>query len=628
MRDRIFGRSGRGDTSRDFIDHLYKPLLSRKARRRNGVPPGALIIGHDPITHEPVYFLHDDLKRSLDVIGGPRSGKSNFLRNFDVQLLLHKVRTGDGFAVIDTHGTLARNTRNVIASRFPQFCNDLVYLDLQQTSKVIGFNPLARATDENAFYVAQCMTEAIIKACGARASQDLPSITRVLSHLGEALAYTGMTLPDMEFFLYRTEQNLAVFRHLLERLPATGPTRAARMFWEDFAQKTKQSQEAQTEGPLNRLSRLTRPQEFRRILSAPSASLNIQEIMDRGGIALFDLSAPPGTNVSLDGQSMMAALLVQEFNQAWPNRNPDTARPFVLIMDEFGDYVSGDVARIITGAPKFKLWCVYSHQNLSQLIDRDGDKELLYTVLGIPNKVVFGNLYIDEAEVIAKPMYLAALNPDKVKHVVRSIVWDPVPTKVTLRGWSRSGGRAQSDGTSETIGHSAGSNQSRSSDSSNPEKYVVSEGASAADVQTHASQHNFTIQQGWSEDEKEAWTTFYNKRVQEGAVSYETIDEQVFRHAQSLALAPVGQAAVSQLNRVPQVCSVPHVQDLDFTDDQIRPFLNALYEGKNGALYLDRREVDQFLRDRERALLEAAPAEPRVVKSEEQHPDRPRLRRR
>src|SRR5262249_14752390 len=153
-------------------------------------------------------------------------------------------------------------------------------------------------------------TESIIKACGAKTSADLPSVASFLVHLFETLTYAGVSIPDAEFFLFRSAQYHAVFRALIERIPEVGPTRPARAYFEHFDTLTKASQEALTVGPINRISRLTRPKEFKRLLT-PKVSVDPLAVMDSGGIWLIDLSAPPGTNVSSDGRNMLAGLIVQ-----------------------------------------------------------------------------------------------------------------------------------------------------------------------------------------------------------------------------------------------------------------------------------------------------------------------------
>ncbi|NNE17889.1 MAG: DUF87 domain-containing protein [Myxococcales bacterium] len=623
-------------SSRDAARKTYERVYSRPVVDPFAVPEDGLIVGPEVSTKQPVYLRYQDLQNGLHVLGGPGSGKSNFLRAFCNQLLLHKQKTGNGFGIIDPHGTLSRYVRDLVATQYRELAGEVVYLDLQQSSKVLGFNPLARANEENAYYVASSITEAIIKACGARSSSDLPTISNVMTNMCEALAYTEGAIPDMEYFLYRAAENRAVLRALLDRIPSRGPTRSARIFWEDFDQKTRQAFEAATVGPLNRLNRLIRPQEFRRILAAPQESLDVRTVMDEGGIALFDLSAPPGTNVSQDGQNLMSALLFQEFNQAWVNRVPDQARPFVLICDEFGDYVSGDVSRVITGARKFGLWCVFSHQNLSQLVGPDEDKELLYTILSIPNKAVFRGLYIDEAEVIARAMYLAGLDPDRIKHVVRTVTWDPIPTKVTMRGRSAGGGTSDTETETSTAGgssqetnaatetsaagHSSSKGVTRDEEGREVESELTGDSESQSRLEgtshsessswSRSSGHSFTSNHSWSESEQEAWVTFYRQRIQEGARSYEALADQVFKHAKNLVLAPQGLGAIARQGQFPRDCRVPHMQELDIPDAEIFEFMKEVYAGKGRTFYIDSGAVDKFLEERETKLLESA--EPQI----------------
>src|SRR5437867_6152710 len=105
--------------------------LARKAEAPppEGLPPDALILGTDAVENKPAYLRYEDLSVMLHMIGGPGSGKSNCLRVLADQLLKHKQRTGNGFGIIDPHGTLARYVRNLIASQYPDFAPELVFFD-------------------------------------------------------------------------------------------------------------------------------------------------------------------------------------------------------------------------------------------------------------------------------------------------------------------------------------------------------------------------------------------------------------------------------------------------------------------------------------------------------------------
>jgi len=311
-----------------------------------------------------------------------------------------------------------------------------------------------------------------------------------------------------------------------------------------------------------------------------------------------------GTSVSPDAANMLAALIVQQFNQAWQARQADKSRPFVLVMDEFGDYTSGDVARMITGARKVGLWPVFSHQNLEQLVLKDDDRELLRAVLAIPNRVTFGGLFYDEAAILARQMYLAKIDPEEIKHVVETIAWKPVPTKVVLEAWSSSGGTTAGTSESAADGGSVGTTAVAG-------RSEVGGTETVGSNWQRSSAASFTTSHSWSHSTHEAWVTFYEEMKQKGSVTFRTIDEQVFNFAKQLVLQPRGQGAVARLREAPQLCRLPELKDLEQSEEDIAAFLQAVYSGKSGPLHLDTAEVDKHLAEHEHKLL--AEAAPRAV---------------
>src|SRR5262245_182730 len=111
-------------TSTAFIDQLYKTLFSP--------PPthDGIQIGREHGSRAPIVIPASSLSLGLVVIGGSGRGKSNSLRALVWELIKRKARYGDGFSVVDPHGTLATWTLDAIARAVPHLVNDVSYLDL------------------------------------------------------------------------------------------------------------------------------------------------------------------------------------------------------------------------------------------------------------------------------------------------------------------------------------------------------------------------------------------------------------------------------------------------------------------------------------------------------------------
>ena len=614
------------------MSELYEPLLSPDQQPK-GPPSGALIFGEQPVTLDPIYYEADDLALHLHVAGGWGAGKSNFLRVLIGLLLMRMLVFGEGFGLVDPHGSLARYALHLVASQAPELADRLYYCDLHQQHRVMTFNQLQQG-HRHPHFVASCVTEGLVKAHGAQGTSEKPLITRVLQNLIQALIEAGLSLTEAHYFLQRGQNQRAVFRSLLERMPATSP---ARSFFADLDAKPAGTADAYAMGPLNRLDPLIRPQAFRRMFAAPTVSLDVKALMDQGGILICDLSRA-GAGVTVDGQHMLASLIVQEFRRVFEERTPDKSRPFTLVMDEFGDYVPADFARVITGARKYGLRAVFAHQHLTQLVSKDQDRTLLETVLAVPNKVIFGGMPFGDCRVLAEEMFLGAIDPDRIKYWAETVTWDPIPTKVTLTGCSRSESRTESHSTSSTRSegtHSAAAAIASHGDSTStghgtsvdPESrtseneqsgsgeswsHTTSQASGASSSVSDSEEHGFSTQYSFSESEQEAWTTFYEKRIQKGTPTYRSVEEQVFEYAKRLRMSPRGQGVMVSAGTPPREFRAPYKPDLDLTPADIQAFLDQVYDKP---VYFEPEELDRVLKEREQKLLDAATRRPIVVSS-------------
>jgi hypothetical protein len=213
-------------------------------------------------------------------------------------------------------------------------------------------------------------------------------------------------------------------------------------------------------------------------------------------------------------------------------------------------------------------------------------------------------MFIDEAEILAKQMYLAKINPDEIKHVVETITYKPIPTKVLLEAWSSGGGTAAGTAEGAVDGGSVGT----TAIAGRPE---VGGTETVGSNWQRTSAASFSTNHNWSHSVHEAWITLYEEIKQDGPPTFRTIDEQVFNFGKQLVLQPTGQGAVARLGKVPRSCQLPELKDLDRSAEDLAPFFQVVYSGKSGPYHLDRSEVDKHLAEHEQKLL--AKAEPGPV---------------
>lgn len=601
--------NARRETSREFVDRLWRNVLYPR-RPAPGPPPGALVLGRDPVTRDPTW-IGDEIDLGLFLLGGSGTGKSNDLRVIIFELLKRKILLNEGFAIVDPHGSLAAYALRLIAL-YPELAPQVYYLDLRQR-RVLGMNPLRRGR-KNPHFTAACVTEALIKAFGTAVTQERPLMTRVFNNLHEALIHTDLILPDARFFLERAEHSQLILASLLDKLPPTSPVRS---FWVDLSRKSASTADMYGMGPMNRIDAICRPVPLKRMLSVPTIGLDCLELMNTGGILIADLSRE-GTGVTVDAQHAFAALLVQEFRQVFEERAPDRARGFTLVLDELGDYCPSDFARVWTAARKFKLRVVAACQNLEMLLGRDGDRTLLQSVLAVPNKIVHAGIPLADARILAEDMFLGQIDVDRVKFQPTTVTWDPVPTPVTLRNrsWGESTtettARSDTRGVSSSTGRTVTDAESGPADGRDPtvrsRARSESEGSSSSSSESEGYSEAST--RSWSASEQDAWVTFYRRRDQKGTPVYRSIEEQVHAYVQRIKLAPRGHAVLVRHGHAPVSFKARHMQDIECSAEDLENFLGDLYDKP---IYLDPADMDRYIEEHERELL--ALAEPRIEAS-------------
>jgi hypothetical protein len=608
-------------TGRDLV-RMLAVEQQRKDRTDLTTPPkNALAIGEADDTGNALYLKAENLGLALHVVGASRSGKTNFLKRVIRQLLERKRRTGWGFAVLDPHGELAEFAVDLLALTAGDLASETYYVDFRQ-EPILSINPLARwwpadhpKRRDLEYSVADLWKEALTKAYGVRNSMNQPRIATVLTHLGEALVASGLAPSHASYFLNRGPREKAILGKLVSQLPS-GDTRA---FWDHYQSLRPAECDSYSEGPRNRLRPVTGYEQLRLMLGQPDHALDFLTLMNRGGIAIFNLSLRD-TAVSPDAQQLVASLLLQQFRQAFPRRTEndiEKSPPFTLVLDEFGEYCAPEFAHAFTAARKYHFEVIFAHQDLDQLVPAENDQQLLNTVLAVPNKAVFGGLFIEQAELLAKQMYLAMLDPDKVQHQPQTVSFWPISVKDIAHAWSRSKGFGEGEGTSET---STASETSSLSEVLGPASGAL--GLSANEIarsiassgvlsgSSSGRSRYFASSHAWSEAAHEIWRTEYRPFLQPGTPVFDDLSVQVFRYAQAMSLRPPGHFVFYQRPDVPLFAHVDLEKQPRLTDDAREAFLAAVYRNPE---YRERAAVVASLAAMDRALGDDIDDQPIVI---------------
>jgi DNA helicase HerA-like ATPase len=190
-----------------------------------------------------------------------------------------------------------------------------------------------------------------------------------------------------------------------------------RRFWTDLAEKTGGEASLANVAPYitSKVSILTQSGFVSDLIGQPKDELLLEERINRGGIILVNLNKGLlGTNES----RLLGVLLTMQIFAAGLKRSilpVRERRPVNVYVDEFQNFVSDNVASMLSEARKFGLRMNLANQTLSQLNAGGGNQNLLETVLGnVGNMIVF-RLGVPDAERL-KP-FLKPFTPEQIQEM-------------------------------------------------------------------------------------------------------------------------------------------------------------------------------------------------------------------
>lgn len=170
--------------------------------------------------------------------------------------------------------------------------------------------------------------------------------------------------------------------------------------------------------------------------------------MERNAIVLVNIA--PSSH--LDGQAarVFAAMLINEFFEA-ALRRAGTTKHYFLLLDEFQEYITYDLAAMLDQVRKGGLHLVMAHQRFGHL---DRDPELLDAMTANARiTVLFGGLSFKSASQVANEHFLSEINERQIKATYYSrVIKDYEKIRVHSEGSSDSWSDNASEGETKAVG--------------------------------------------------------------------------------------------------------------------------------------------------------------------------------
>jgi hypothetical protein len=290
--------------------------------------------------------------RHIHILGATGTGKSTLLKS----LIMQDIHAGTGLMCLDPHGDLINDIlQHIPPKRIP----DVVLIDPHDAAFPIAFN----------IFVAHSDVEKELLA------SDLVAVFRRFStSWGDAM--NSVFANAILAFLYNTKQY-----HLgdLRRFLIEGPYRALILstvtdqeivyYWShEFAILKSTSI-----GPiLTRLDAFLRPRVIRNMV-CQKQGLDFAHLMDTNKIVLVKLSQGL---LGTENSFLLGAFIVSKLQQTAMSRQAQSATdriPFFCYIDEFQHFITPSMASILSGARKYGLGLVLSHQDMQQVSKYDAD---------------------------------------------------------------------------------------------------------------------------------------------------------------------------------------------------------------------------------------------------------------
>jgi len=328
-----------------------------------------------------VFIKHRDRLSHVYVIGKTGVGKTTLLKT----MLNQDIKHGHGVCLLDPHGDFVeRVAASIPASRK----DDVIYLNVPDTTQPFGYNPLARVAPEDRSLLASGLMEVFKKQWGDAWGVRMEHIMR--NALLLLLDQPSATLADLPVLL-----NDKDFRkHALEHVT----NEQVRYFWEQEYENYSMRLRADGAQPiLNKSGAFLADTRLNRIFTRTDGQLHLRALMDQGKILLVNLSKG---KIGQDSSSLLGGLIMTSLGLAAYSR-ADTPekdrRAFFIYADEFQNFTTLAIADMLSELRKFAVGMVLAHQYLHQL-----HPDIRHAVLGNTGTLLSFRLGVDDASYIAR----------------------------------------------------------------------------------------------------------------------------------------------------------------------------------------------------------------------------------
>jgi hypothetical protein len=233
---------------------------------------------------------------------------------------------------IDPHGDAVKRLVGMVPH---DRVADVVYLDLGDEARVPGWNLL----DTHMGFSPELLVESFVHA-GRRIWTDFwgPRMEDVLRHVVWSLVKANRKRSaERQYTVLDIQAALILDRFQFSLREQVTDDPDLMIWWYGYYDKLHARQRLEIVNPvLNKIQRFSSSPTVRRVISRPTSTINLLELVDRGGILLVNL---PGGTIGLDNAGFLGALLLSYLEaaiRANQDLSPDQRPRVTCFIDECG----------------------------------------------------------------------------------------------------------------------------------------------------------------------------------------------------------------------------------------------------------------------------------------------------
>lgn len=427
--------------------------------------------------NEKIYINEKQRSMHTHIVGSIGEGKSKFMEHMIRQDIINE----QGLCLIDPHGYLYEDIVRWCETKGFLGRKKIILFNPLEENWTFGFNPLNVKTKEVSFHV-DGMVKACAKVWGDENTDRTPLLKRCLRIVFHALVEKKLTLLESQY-LINQEQSKAR-KYITDDIQDD----FIRKEWSYFNNLNESDFYEKFGSTSNRMMEFLSSPIIRNIIGQKDNIIDFTKIMDEGYIVLINLSSKD--RISEDNASLLGSLIVNDLFTNAKGRTEAVAKkhPFYFYIDECSLFINEDIKRILIEGRKFGLHLVLAHQTLAQL--KEAGLSIYHAVMAVKSKAVFGGLDAEEAEALAKNIFIGEIDLEEAKTTLNK----PVVVgyiKTWMKNYSQSTGHTEGtsstsvNGTTETLDSEGeviktGSSESEASGYSSSDSYSHSKGASEA----------------------------------------------------------------------------------------------------------------------------------------------------